>query len=284
LPEYIAITPARDEERFLPQLIACMSAQKHLPRRWTIIDDGSTDATGAIVDAAARQHPWIRPVHVPLGRPRLPGGESAIMQLLHEDAYQDVDYILRLDADISFGPSFAESLLFEFASDPKLGIASGMLYEPDDGGWHEVVSPAFHTHGPAKAYSCACFRAIGGLEEGLGWDTIDDIGASMLGFKTHAFQHIRVNHHRRQGTARGVWPGFFNKGQAAYHVGYSPIFLIARAIRMVAVDGPLGALAMTTGYLEGYVKRRPRVNNPELIRFVRCQQHRRLMMLDTVWR
>ena len=206
------------------------------------------------------------------------------MKILHKDAYRDVDYILRLDADISFGPSFADSLLFEFVSNPKLGIASGTLYEPDDSGWHKVVSPAFHTLGPAKAYSCTCFTTIGGLEAGLGWDTVDEIRATMLGFKTQAFQHIRVNHHRRQGTARGLWPGYVNKGQAAYHVGYSPIFLVARAARMAAVDSALGALAMIKGYLEGYVKRLPQVDDPELIRFVRRQQHSRLMMRDTVWR
>src|SRR5580693_9460498 len=42
---FITITPARDEEKFLPRLIASMTAQTLKPARWIIIDDGSTDAT-----------------------------------------------------------------------------------------------------------------------------------------------------------------------------------------------------------------------------------------------
>ena len=64
MPEYIVITPARDEERFLPQLIASVVAEKHVPKRWTIIDDCSTDATAGIIDAAAVRNSWIKPVHL----------------------------------------------------------------------------------------------------------------------------------------------------------------------------------------------------------------------------
>ena len=283
MPEYTVITPARDEERFLPQLIASVVAQKHVPKRWTIIDDCSTDATAGIIDAAAARYSWIKPVHLAGDLPRLPGGESVIMQFLQKEALSDIDYVLRLDADISFGPDFVESLLKEFGADPKLGIASATLYEPHDGQWHEVVNPSFHTCGPTKMYSCACLTAIGGLKSCLGWDTIDEIRAIMLGFNTRSFRRIRADHHRPQGTASGRWRGFFNKGRAAYYAGYSPIFHLARAARM-AFSSPLGAIIMSAGYFEGYIRRRPMVDDAELIRFVRRQQHLRLMMLDTVWR
>jgi glycosyltransferase involved in cell wall biosynthesis len=49
---YLAITPARDEEKFLPGLIASMAGQTCVPARWIIIDDGSVDNTPAIIDDA----------------------------------------------------------------------------------------------------------------------------------------------------------------------------------------------------------------------------------------
>src|SRR5580704_13150223 len=113
-PRYLAITPARDEERFIPGLIASMRAQTITPERWIIIDDAST----------ARTTFWIKPHHLKSDRPRQAGGESVIMQFLTEDAWRPMDFIFRLDADLTFGPNLVELLLAEFRRDPKLGIAS----------------------------------------------------------------------------------------------------------------------------------------------------------------
>ena len=55
MDRYIAITPARDEEQFLPGLLASMAAQTRLPERWIVIDDGSADGTAKILDDAARE-------------------------------------------------------------------------------------------------------------------------------------------------------------------------------------------------------------------------------------
>ena len=130
MTKYIAITPARDEEKFLPLLIGSMAAQIWKPDRWIIIDDGSADATAAILDDAARTYPWIEPHHLPRNRPRAPGGECVTSQFLPHAACQEYDYVLRLDADVSFEAGFIDLLLEEFAHDPKLGIASPTLYEP----------------------------------------------------------------------------------------------------------------------------------------------------------
>ena len=284
MDRYLAITPARDEQQFLPGLIASMAAQTRLPSRWIIIDDGSSDGTAEILDEAARQHSWIEPVHLGRDRPRKPGGESVIMQFLPRDAWQDVDFIFRLDADLSFAPDFVELMLKEFAANTKLGIAGATLYEPVDDRWVAVPDMhSFHTRGATKMYSSACFDAIEPLEGCPGWDTIDEMRALMRGMKTRSFEHIRAFHHRPQGEAAGAWSSYYGKGKTAYYIGYSPIFLIARAVRMAA-SRPISALCMTAGYFDSQVRRRPAVNDTKLVRFIRRQQVRRLLMLDSVWR
>jgi biofilm PGA synthesis N-glycosyltransferase PgaC len=284
MDRYLAITPARDEEQFLPGLIDSMVAQTHLPQRWIIIDDGSNDGTAQIVDEAARQHRWIEPIHLARNRPREAGGESVIMQFLPRDVWRDVDFIFRLDADLSFAPDLVSLMLKEFAANSDLGIAGAALYEPVGRRWFEVPTlHSFHTRGATKMYSSECFAVVQPLEGCPGWDTIDEMRALRGGFKTHTFRHIHAYHHRPQGEAAGAWRGQFGKGQTAYYIGYSPIFLLARAARL-AVTRPLSALCMVAGYSESHLRRRPTVNDTELITFIRRQQVRRLLMLDSVWR
>lgn len=284
MKSYIAITPARDEERHLPRLIVSMVTQTSRPQRWIVIDDGSADATGAMIDRAALHHPWIQPHHLPRNRARLPGGESVIMSFLPPEAWEGHDAILRLDADLSFKPRTAELLLDEFEREPRLGIAGPTLYERRGSHWREMRAPSFHTRGAAKMYSTACFAAIGGLVAELGWDTIDEARAMMLGFKTRSFRHIGAYHHRPQGAAGGLWRSRKAAGLAAYNVGYSPLFLTARAARLAFKWPPaVGAAALLAGYLEGSMRRSPRPVSPAVVKFVRREQTRRLLLMSSLW-
>ena len=61
--------------------------------------------------------------------------------------------------------------------------------------------------------------------------------------------------------------------------------MLVRAARQLSMRPRLlGSAMMLAGYFEGYLKRSPRPASPELVRFVRRQQIRRLMMLDSIWR
>ena len=107
----------------------------------------------------------------------------------------------------------------------------------------------------------------------------------MLGFGTRNFRHIRAYHHRPQGAAGGLWQGRKAAGRAAYNVGYSPVFLIARALRLGFKWPPIvGGVGLAAGYLEAAVQRSPRPVSPALVRFVRRQQLRQTSLMESVWR
>ena len=53
LPSYVVVTPVRDEVRHIEATLAAVCAQTHLPARWVIVDDGSSDGTGALLDRHA---------------------------------------------------------------------------------------------------------------------------------------------------------------------------------------------------------------------------------------
>ena len=68
LPSYVLITPARNEEAFIEKTIESMIQQTVLPRKWVIVDDGSTDKTPDIVSRYLEQYPWIEMVQRPQRR------------------------------------------------------------------------------------------------------------------------------------------------------------------------------------------------------------------------
>jgi poly-beta-1,6-N-acetyl-D-glucosamine synthase len=281
----LAITPARDEERLISGLIESMVAQTRRPERWIVIDDGSADNTPAILDEASSTHSWIEVHHLPRDRQRAFGGESVIMRFLPHEVRRNCDFLLRLDADVTFGPELIADLLSEFAKDPTLGIAGPVLYEPSGSGWRETgTKPCFHTRGAVKMYSNTCFDAIGGLQPGVGWDTIDEAHAMMLGYRTRCFRNIIAYHHRPQGVANGVIRSRMSTGRTAYVIGYSPLFMVARAARRVVSNPPvIGTVLLLAGFLDGYIRRLPRAASPELVKFIRRQQMRRLLMLESLW-
>jgi hypothetical protein len=60
--------------------------------------------------------------------------------------------------------------------------------------------------------------------------------------------------------------------------------MAVRACRqMVAWPPVAGAVSMAWGYVEGYLQNKPRAASPELVKFIRRQQLRRLMFQDSVW-
>src|SRR5437762_14050101 len=70
LSPYVLITPARNEEKFIEELIHSVVRQTLLPARWVIVNDGSTDATASIVSSYLAKHEWIELLNLPSHRDR----------------------------------------------------------------------------------------------------------------------------------------------------------------------------------------------------------------------
>src|SRR3954452_7995590 len=72
---YCLISPARNEAKYIKKTLDSVLAQTVLPKRWIIIDDGSTDSTSRILAEYAAKHDLIE-VHTrpDRGRRALGGG------------------------------------------------------------------------------------------------------------------------------------------------------------------------------------------------------------------
>jgi len=286
-PKYVIITPARDEEKHIEATIASVAAQTIRPAQWVIVNDGSTDKTGAIVDNYAARFPWITVVHRSNRGFRKAGGGVVEAfyegyEALHSD---DWDFVVKLDADLGFTPDYFEKCLEYFTKDPSLGIGGGEIYHSVSGELKLEATPRFHVRGAAKIYRRPCWEAIGGLLPAPGWDTIDEVKANMLGWKTYSFRDLRLHHFRVTGSADGLLRDCVKHGVVCHVSGYHPAFVAASCLyRLGRKPYAIGSLAICYGYVKAYITHRPRVNDAALIRYVRDQQLRRLCGQDSMWR
>lgn len=287
MTRYAVITPVRDEEQHIEKTIRSVCTQAVLPAEWVIVDDGSTDRTGFIIDEYARQLPWIKTIHRSNRGFRKAGGGvvDAFNEGYKSIRSNDWEFIVKLDGDLSFSPDYFERCFEHFEKQPDLGIGGGEIYHNLDGKLIVDANPRFHVRGATKIYRKACWKALGGLMAAPGWDTIDEVKANMMGWKTRSFKDLKLVHHRLTGTAEGLLHDRVKQGLACYTCGYHPIFAIARCVyRLATRPYVIGSIAMFFGFLRGYFAREPRVDDERLIYYLRGQQIRRLLGLKTVWR
>jgi len=284
---YVVVTPARDEARHIRETIGSLVQQTIRPVEWVIVDDGSTDGTGEIVEHFAAKYFWIRALHRSNRGTRQ--NATGVMEAFY-CGYQslktaDWDFIVKLDGDVSLDANYFENCFQQFQENPNLGIGGGLICHLENGVLKVESCPRFHVRGATKIYSRACWDAIGGLLRVPGWDTVDEVKANMLGWQTRTFQNLKVLHHRRTGAADGGWRNSVKDGHADYISGYHPLFMGLKCIkRLFQRPYFVGSLGLLYGFVSDHVKRAPQVGDRALIRYVRRQQLRRLLLLDSIWK
>jgi poly-beta-1,6-N-acetyl-D-glucosamine synthase len=284
---YVVITPVRDEEKHIEETIRSVTSQTILPAQWIIVDDGSTDKTAEIANQYASQVPWMRLVRRPNRGSRKSGG--GVIEAFYDGynvlRHDDWQFIVKLDGDLTFSPDYFEKCFEHFEREPKLGIGGGDIYHEFEGVQKLESNPKFHVRGATKIYRRECWEAIGGLWKAPGWDTIDEVNANMLGWKSYSFSELQVIHHRLTGTADGLLRDRIKHGVACYVSGYHPLFVAASCVsRLAKKPYVTGSAAICYGFLKGYWYGMPRVKDRRLIKYLRGQQLRRLCGMETIWR
>jgi poly-beta-1,6-N-acetyl-D-glucosamine synthase len=285
--KYIIISPVRDEERYLEATVRSVVEQTVPPLRYVIVDDGSRDRTGAIADSYAAKYPWITALHRnDRGYRNSAGGEvDAFYAGYHSLTERQWDFIVKLDGDLSFGPDYFEKCLKEFDRDPQLGIGSGIIYNLVNDRLQLEREPRFHVRGAAKMYRRECWENIQGIYAINGWDTLDEVKANMLGWKTNGFYDLRLVQHRPTGMAVGKWKDAVKNGMGSYVSGYHPLYMAFKCLRRVFMWPYLVvAFGQFYGYLKGYIQNVPRVDDKRLIDYLRRQQINKLLLRPTIWR
>jgi poly-beta-1,6-N-acetyl-D-glucosamine synthase len=277
------VVPFLNEERHLGELLISMEAQTRRPDRLLLVDDGSTDASGAMAEAFARRHAWATVAHRPprrVGVDRLAGG-AALQAFAWGVALLEGpwDVVAKVDADLRLTPATLRTLEAAFLRDPRLGIAGAFLSVLDGAG--RTVRqrlPRDHVEGETKFYRRGCWEAIAPLPALVGWDTIDVVRARLRGWRTESFTMPDGDplHLRAMGGHDGVLRAYRRWGRCAWSFGEHPLHVIAIAIQRLT-DRPrlLGALNYVVGWVMAAIARAPRAE-PEVRAYIRDDQVRRL--------
>lgn len=274
LSSYAVITPARDEADNLPRLAESLAAQHVIPLRWMIVDNGSTDGTPQVAADLADRHPWITVISVPGERDPVRGRPIVRSFMAALEALGDLpEVVVNVDADISFAPDYFERLLAAFATDPRLGIASGSGYELDGDTWRQRHLTGTTVWGASRAYRRACLQDVLPLAERLGWDGTDEFKANARGWTTRTLVDLPFHHHRAEGERDGAWRSRVEQGRIAHYMGYRPSYLALRAA-FNGVRHPSG-LGLLWGYLAQAARRAEREPDAGARAYLRSQQRAR---------
>ena len=286
----LVISPVRNEAAHIETVARAVAAQTWPPDCWVVVDDGSTDATPAILARLQHEIGFLSVIRGESvgdsARDRLAAGAAprAFNRGLNSVEWRSFTHIAKLDGDTELPERYFESLLTEFATDPQLGLAGGVRSERADGSLERVPTD-YHVPGALKCYSRPCLEAIGGMQERLAWDTIDEVSARMRGFQPRAFPELVAVHHRRWGSADGSLRGRARHGRCAYIVHYPALWILARAYKSEGVKPRvLSSLCFVGGYMMAAVRREPQVEDPEFRRFFRRELRQRIRRAAVITR
>ena len=272
-----------DEERYLPRTLASVARQTRPPDRLLLVDDGSHDRSADIAADFCQRHDYA----LTLRRERGEIGSDPLAGAAELRAFQwglariDVAYdlVAKLDADIELTPLTLATLEARFEEDPRLGMAGAYLsvIEPG-GGRRRERNPPYHVRGPTRFYRRECYEQVVPDVYVTGWETIDEVKARMLGWRTASFEMPDGDplHMRPTGARQGTLRGFRRDGLGAYAYGAHPLHVLLGAANR-ARDRPyvLGSLSYLTGWGLGALRRIDRAD-PSVRRFARTEQLRRI--------
>ncbi|MCG7848057.1 MAG: glycosyltransferase family 2 protein [ANME-2 cluster archaeon] len=282
LREYILITPCKNEEDSLPKHIESVINQTIKPVLWVIVDDGSTDKTPRILKEVTGVYPWIKT----LGLSEIPRDLGIHVAQVYRTGFQYTidfcknnniifNYIGVVDADIILDLNYFESLIAEFEKNSQIGICSGHIGNMVNG---KVIWSSFKEDMPsggARLWRKKCFEDTDGYILTCSPDSVSNVKAKLKGWSTKQFNHIKAVSTRPYASAEGQWIGYKKLGLNNYFIGYTPIHILLKGTKlMYSTNGyykPGAGLAYIIGYFSGYVKKAPRLDDKEVIKYYKTR-------------
>ncbi|WP_297792722.1 glycosyltransferase family 2 protein [uncultured Eudoraea sp.] len=269
---YYIVICAHNEESYLAETLNAVLSQTMLPDKILVVNDNSTDNTEAIIDRFTKKDKRIQKVNKSSSKLHMPGAKVVdAFDAGYKHLDENYDFIVKLDADIVLPKNYFEKIATLIASDSKAGILGGFAYEQDSEGLWKLNHPMNkeHVRGAFKSYTNACYKAIGGLKNSMGWDTVDELLAQYNGFSILTDDSLKVKHLRPLGLAYNKKARYL-QGEAMYRMRYGYWISLIASLKMGVKRKDPGLFSDTIrGYQMAKKKKLPYLVSKEEGKFIR---------------
>ena len=271
------IIPAHNEGDILAQTLDSLLAQTLPAHSIVVIDDNSTDHTAVILADYCKRFPQVKTLYRSSSVQRLPGAK--IVQAFNAGLplVGEVDIICKYDADLIFPPNYLETLQAYYLQNPQLGMCGGVCSIEKDGKWlKESLTNKNHLRGALKSYRKECFKAIGGLKEAMGWDTVDELLAQYHGWELLVVEDLVVKHLRPTASRYNLQAQYMQGGMF-YRLRYGGVLSFLASAKLAYKKR---SLSLFWDYMKGYFKakkeKQPFLITPEEGKWIRAYRWRHI--------
>ncbi len=277
----LVITPVKNESQFILKTICSLIKQSVKPKKWLIVDDGSTDDTVNIINEKILKYDWIELKLFKTKYEERTGGSKVVRAFNYGLSFvsaDDYDFIVKLDGDLELPKNYFEAMINEFESDNKLGICGGTIYNKYSDNYIKIEKVSrFHVRGALKMIKINCWKDINGFKEIWNWDGIDIMEAQFKGWSTRSID-VPVIHLRPTSSAYDPLQHAFKSGYESYKMRSSLFLTLIRAIFKIKIKP---YLKCSYYYLQGYFKansnKEKLIISPELAKFINKKNYSRLI-------
>lgn len=276
---YIIITPAYNEEKFIRKTIDSIVSQNLKPKIWVIVDDGSEDRTAEIIQSYAQQYPWIKLVQNLKKEERASGSKVVrAFYLGYETIKQEeYDFLVKLDADLELPNNYFAEIANHFKKNPETGICGGHCLIEENNEWIRERVAEYHVRGAFKAYRKECYKDIDGLQPVMGWDGLDELKAMYNKWKVDILP-LDVYHFRKTGKASNTKKLYSNMGNAYYKMGFGSISAMGRMTAIAFREKNIpGGIYFKMAYFMALLKNVDKHVTKDEQKFIRQFQRKRIM-------
>ncbi|MGB7769556.1 MAG: glycosyltransferase [Verrucomicrobiia bacterium] len=279
--QYVLLTAAKDEEACIGEVIQAVLRQTVLPLAWFIMDDGSTDRTASIVKQFAAEHPFIHLQSASSRSGRCFGSQYKAISAAYELARPlEFGFVAVQDADQAPATEdYYQSILEEFRNNPRLGVASGFVYERPNGVWELRRDNSRDSVAASAVFRKSCFDQSGGytpLHYG-GSDWLIQLDVRMAGWEILTRPDLHILHYRLTSSAGGIWRGKFRAGMMDASFGSHPLFELVKCCRRAASHPfVIGSVVRWCGYCWWRFSGRDPLIAPQKVAFLRKEQMTKL--------
>ena len=286
---YLLVTPVRNEEDNIPDLIESVRNQSITPLLWVFADDNSTDATAHLIKQAMKQIDYIHYIksgevlqygHSSYARTVRAGFSFAVNYALKKGiAY---DYLGLIDADAVPEKTYFEKLIHALQTSEKLGIVSGQLYLVKKGK-HKPENLGNRPRGAARFYKRQCYEEIEGFPNCPSPDAVSDIKAELREWQISRVMSAKCIHKRKSLSEAGVWYRYSDNGKSAYYLNYHPVnaLLTGMYITMTNTRFYCG-VAYLLAYFKALLRKDEQYHDAEITQYF-AQSFARLKKKIRVW-